>query len=43
MTVLRIFESIELKPEFDEQSITSGYNGKPLDQILINFKSFLVL
>jgi hypothetical protein len=40
MTVFRLFESIELPVEFDESSITDPYNGKPLDPIVKEFKSF---
>jgi len=41
MTVLRIFESIKLPPEFDKSSIVNDYNGKPLQPIIKEFKSFL--
>jgi len=43
MTVLRLFESIKLKPKFDESSITGSYIGKPIQPILLDFKSFLDL
>jgi len=43
MTVLRLFESIKLKPKFDESSITGRYIGKPIEPILLDFKSFLDL
>jgi hypothetical protein len=41
MTVLRLFESIKLLPQFDESSITDGYTGKPIDPIVKDFKLFL--
>jgi len=43
MTVIRLYESIKLKEEFDESSITDDYNGKPLEPIVLEFKQFSTL
>jgi hypothetical protein len=40
MTVLRLFESIKLRPEFDPNPITKPYSGKPLIGIAKDFESF---
>jgi hypothetical protein len=41
MTVLRIFESIVLRVEFDESPITTPSRGKPHEEIVPDFKRFL--
>jgi hypothetical protein len=41
MTVLRLYESIKLDVEFNQNSITDEYNGKPLDEINEDFEKFI--
>jgi hypothetical protein len=43
MTVLRLYESIELPVEFNPDPITAPYTGKPIDEIVIGFQNFLNL
>jgi len=40
MTVLRLFESIKLPPEFNSDHIIGDYKGKPLEPLIDDFKSF---
>jgi len=41
MTVLRLYESIELPVEFDSKPIEEPYKGKPLQDISDHFQEFL--